>query len=347
MVVLENRVKEAKAEAVIKKGVAEVQSGNTFRFGAIYGMHAIQDRKLLWEDMGKTIAGITDPYVLMGDYNTILTNEDRVQGTLVHEFKVKDFKEFIWRNGITELKTVGRKYTWTNNHVHNKIDRILVNAAWIKIWPVMEGRVLQPGFFDHCPLSITMDYEQQSGERPFKFFNCMAQHKEFEDTVYEYWRKRGGGTIMNKVWIKLKILKNKLKQINRQEFSNTGQRIQATRIYLEGIQEQMDGSGNSIESITQEKEAKTELAKWIGIEESIMKKKSMIKWLKLGDVNTTYCHTCAKSRQATNHIGNLFNNACQLLNTAKDVEAEILKFYEQLLGTAAVQLPAVSSEVMK
>ncbi|XP_019244458.1 PREDICTED: uncharacterized protein LOC109224325 [Nicotiana attenuata] len=228
----------------------------------------------IWEKL--YIAGITDPYVLIGDYNTILTNEDRVQGTPVQEFEVKDFKEFIWRNGLTKLKTVGRKYTWTNNHVHSKIDRILVNAAWIKKWPVMEGRILQPGFSDHCPLSITMDYERQSGGRPFKFFNCMAQHKEFEDAVYECWRKRGGGTIMNKVWMKLKLLKNKLKQMNRQEFSNTGQRIQAARIKLEEIQEQMDGSGNT-----------------------------------------------------------------------KVVEAEILKFYKQLLGTAAVQLPAVSSEVMK
>ncbi|XP_070023440.1 uncharacterized protein LOC142179626 [Nicotiana tabacum] len=174
---LENRVKETKAEGIIKKifnnwrwtanysqapggriwiawdqtrvdfkgyemhqqyiigEVTERQNGNKFRFGVVYDKHTIQDRKILWEDMKKAIASATDPCVLMGDYNTILTNEDRAKGTPVQEFEVKNFKDFIWRNGLTELKTVGRKYTWTNNHVHNKIDRILVIAAWIQKWP--------------------------------------------------------------------------------------------------------------------------------------------------------------------------------------------------------------------
>ncbi|XP_016509455.1 uncharacterized protein LOC107826925 [Nicotiana tabacum] len=151
--VLENRVKETKAEGIIKKifnnwrwienysqapggriwiawdqtrvdfegyemhqqyiigEVIERQNGNKFRFGTVYGMHTVQDRKRLWEDMEKAMAGATDPCVLMGDYNTILTNKDRAQGTPVQEFEVKDFKDFIWRNGLTELKTVGRKYT--------------------------------------------------------------------------------------------------------------------------------------------------------------------------------------------------------------------------------------------
>ncbi|XP_070003116.1 uncharacterized protein [Nicotiana sylvestris] len=64
---------------------------------------------------------------------------------------------------------------------------------------------------------------------------------------------------------------------------------------------------NSTESVAQEKEAKMELVKWLEIEE---------------------------------------NSAGQLLLNANDVEAEILKFYKQLLGTATTQIPAVNTEVM-
>nr|XP_009796386.1 PREDICTED: uncharacterized protein LOC104242971 [Nicotiana sylvestris] len=301
--------------------VTEFQNGNKFNFGAIYGMHTVQDRKILWEDMEKIIAGINGPCVLMGDYNTILSSEDRMQGTPVQEFEVKYFKEFIWEAGLTELRILERKYTWTNNHVHSKIDRILVNATWIQKWP--------------------------NGNRPFKFFNCLTQHKEFEDTVYKCWTKRDGGTIMNNVWMKLKILKTKLKQMNSQDFNSTGQRIQVARAKLEGIQEQMVGPGNNTKSVAQEKETNMELVKWLEIEESIMKQKSRIKWLNLGDSNTLYFYACVKNRQATNHIGRLTNSAGQLLMNANDVETEILKFYKQLLGTTTTQIPAVNKEVMR
>ncbi|XP_075077026.1 uncharacterized protein LOC142163787 [Nicotiana tabacum] len=147
----------------------------------------------------------------MGDYNTILTSEDRVQGNGVQEFEVRDFKEFILDVGLTELRTVSRKYTWTNNHVHSKLDRILVNAEWIHKWPTMKGSILKSSFSDHCPLSITFDDNNQAGSRSFKFLNCMAQHKEFEDTVKQYWIKGSKGTAMFKVWNKLKVLKMELK----------------------------------------------------------------------------------------------------------------------------------------
>ncbi|XP_019238224.1 PREDICTED: uncharacterized protein LOC109218324 [Nicotiana attenuata] len=152
---------------------------------------------------------------------------------------------------------------------------------------------------------------------------------------------------MNKVWKKLKMLKIKLKQLNSQDFNSTGQRIQATRAKLEGIQDQMFGPGNDIDIVAQEKEAKMELAKWLEIEESIMKQKSRIKWLKLGDSNTAYFHTCVKNRQATNHIGRLTDSAGQILMNTTEVETEILKFYKQLLGTSATQLPAVNTKVMQ
>lgn len=210
-------------------------NSNKFNFGTIYGMHTIQDRKVLWDDMKRIIDGITRPYILIGDYNTILTSDDRTHGNPVQEFEVKYFKDFIWEVRLTELRTAGRKYTWTNNQIHSKIDWMLANTDWIQKWTIIEGTVLNLGFSDHCRLSITIKADQQMGTRPFKFFNCLTQHKNFENTVKKIWAKRGGGTAMYKVWKKLKMLKIKLKQPNSQNFNSTGQRIQTTRAKLEGI----------------------------------------------------------------------------------------------------------------
>ncbi|XP_075109150.1 uncharacterized protein LOC142180944 [Nicotiana tabacum] len=210
MAVLENRVKETNADSIIKnvfntwKWIAnyytapggriwvvwdqtkvDFESSTKFNFGAVYGMHTIQDRK----------------------------------GNVVQEFEVRDFKEFILDVGLAELRTVGRNYTWTNNHVHGKIDRIFVNAEWIQNWPTMEESILKPSFFDHCPLNKTLDDNNQAGSRLFKFLNFLSQYK-FEDTVKQCWIKESKGNLMFKVWNKFKLLKVELKQLHSQDFNN-------------------------------------------------------------------------------------------------------------------------------
>ncbi|XP_070026156.1 uncharacterized protein [Nicotiana sylvestris] len=56
------------------------------------------------------------------------------------------------------------------------------------------------------------------------------------------------GIAMLKVWNKLKMLKGDLKQLNNQEFSSSGHKIQVARNKLEGTQAQMTIPGNDNEA---------------------------------------------------------------------------------------------------
>nr|XP_016441106.1 PREDICTED: uncharacterized protein LOC107766773 [Nicotiana tabacum] len=270
-----------------------------------------------------------------------------VMGNPVQEGEVTDFKKFIADVGLAELKTIRRNYTWTNNHVHSRIDRILANAEWIQKWPNMEGTIMQPDFSDHCPLMVTVAKPTGRGKRPFKFFNCLADHHKFDDIVRQCWMKRSKGKPMLKVWYKLKHLKNDLKQLNNEEYNSVEPKIQAARNKLMNIQMGMASPKTDDEVIALEKETKVELVKWLEVEESIMKQKARIKWLKVGDSNTAYFHVYVKNRQARNHIGRLMDNTGKLLQSAKEVEEEILIFYKRLLGTTASTLPIVDPDVMQ
>lgn len=46
----------------------------------------------------------------MGDFNTIVSADDRINGTTVQDREVKDFKEFVQDTGLVELKTAGTEY---------------------------------------------------------------------------------------------------------------------------------------------------------------------------------------------------------------------------------------------
>ncbi|XP_075080165.1 uncharacterized protein LOC142165528 [Nicotiana tabacum] len=282
MAVLENRVKATNVDPIMKKVFSNWQwVANYDEAAGVYEMHTIQDMMILWEDLKGTMNGINGPSLIMWDFNTIMSIEDRVQG-----------------NPVQEIENSEEKFKWTNNHVHSRIDRILVNGEWIQKWLAMEGIIMNPGFLDHCPLKITIDDTKQEGRRPFKFFNYLASHQNFDEIVKQCWRK------------------------------SIGHKIQVARSKLKGIQAQMTLPRNENEAILQEKVAKFELAKWLEVEESVLKQKSRIKWLKLGDSNTTYFNAYVKYRQTSNHIGRLTNSAGQILQSAIEVEKDILSFYK-------------------
>ncbi|XP_070049132.1 uncharacterized protein [Nicotiana tomentosiformis] len=99
-----------------------------FTFTTVYGLHSLEDRRSLWGELTRLHSIQQGPWLIMGDYNAIRLGEDRPIGNPVHELEVKDFNEFIESIGLTEMKTSGRSFTWTNRHTYIKIDKALINA---------------------------------------------------------------------------------------------------------------------------------------------------------------------------------------------------------------------------
>nr|XP_009778407.1 PREDICTED: uncharacterized protein LOC104227788 [Nicotiana sylvestris] len=83
------------------------------------------------------------------------------------------------------------------------------------------------------------------------------------------------------------------------------------------------------------------------VDESIMKQKSRVQWLNLGDSNTTFYHACMKNRQARNNIGKLIDSNGDIVQNTEEVKAKILNFYRGLLGSSATQLPMINCNIMK
>lgn len=95
----------------------------------MYGLHTIADRKHLWQDLIGIESNIQSLWLIMGDFNAILQLDDRMGESAIHDIAVKDFEEFSGSIGLTVMKTMGRFYTWTNSHIHSRIDRALVNPS--------------------------------------------------------------------------------------------------------------------------------------------------------------------------------------------------------------------------
>ncbi|XP_075092211.1 uncharacterized protein LOC142172480 [Nicotiana tabacum] len=214
---------------MITRKITLIESKEEFWFSAIYGLHTIEQRRNMWEELTQLYMELKGPWIAMGDYNAIQSWKDRYNENPVMEAEIRDFNDFLENTGMTELRYVGREFTWTNSHLHSKVDRALVNDGWMMNMRQLEVVVQDPLFSDHTPLCLYFEQEQQNSPKPFKFFNNFVEHKEFEDIVKATWERNIQGPTMKRIWLKLKRLKNGLKQLHQEEYSKIHEKITLIR----------------------------------------------------------------------------------------------------------------------
>ncbi|XP_016432563.2 uncharacterized protein LOC107759196 [Nicotiana tabacum] len=317
-------------EQLIHGQVRVIAKAVMFSFSAIYGLHTVKDRLKLWDKMRQIHSIQQGPWLAMGDYNVVVHPQDRLCGTEVQDMETKDFKEYIRDTRMNELQYVGRNYTWTNNHTYSRIDRGLVNTTWMMTMPNVKVQVLEPMVSDHSPLKLEICQAQGKKNRPFKLFNCIADHPQFMQHIEEAWKDRSTNGRMQTVWNNLKGVKEAIKSLNTQHYKGVDGKIKEIRRKLQRIQEEMSSKLQNKELSDKEKELKGELEKWGKIEESIYRQKSRVQWLKLGDSNSAYFYSQMKNRNHLNEIQNLTNEVGTQLMMEEDIEAEILGYYKKI-----------------
>ena len=62
---------------------------------------------------------VSYPWLIIGDFNSILSPKDRLVGAPVTLNEIRDFEECVKDMGITEAQWKGNYYTWTNKQIGN------------------------------------------------------------------------------------------------------------------------------------------------------------------------------------------------------------------------------------
>jgi hypothetical protein len=70
------------------------------------------------------------PWIVLGDFNSILSQEDKHNGDPVSSYEVSDFRACYSDLGLSDLNYTGCHYTWSNGTIWTKIDRVLANPLW-------------------------------------------------------------------------------------------------------------------------------------------------------------------------------------------------------------------------
>ncbi|XP_021762503.1 uncharacterized protein LOC110727244 [Chenopodium quinoa] len=181
----------------------------------VYGLHSVHDRKRMWAVI-QSLGVIPIPWLCAGDFNAILDDEDKINGNPISAYETKDFQKFIGNMELVEIKSKGSYYSWSNKarngpRVYSRIDRGLINAAWLTQYRNVEAIYLAPSLSDHTPVLYEVFPSSTGKGKPFKFLNCLLSHVDFQITIEDAWRKEASGGAMLR-WNKLKTIKEKLKR---------------------------------------------------------------------------------------------------------------------------------------
>ncbi|KAL5133281.1 hypothetical protein HKD37_03G006639 [Glycine soja] len=193
----------------------------------IYVIHSIMARRSLWINLNSINANMNCPWLLIGDFNSILSPTDRFNGAEPNAYELQDFVDCYSDLGLGSINTHGPLYTWTNGRVWSKLDRALCNQAWFNSFGNSACEVMEfISISDHTPLVVTTELVVPRGNSPFKFNNAIVDHPNFLRIVADGWKQNIHGCSMFKVCKKLKALKAPLKNLFKQEFSNISNQVE-------------------------------------------------------------------------------------------------------------------------
>lgn len=303
----------------------------------IYALNKLEQRKKLWEDIKHIHNNIKDPWFLMGDFNNVFRDQDRIRGNVVHTNEYKDLTSMMEQASLFEKYTTGDHFTWTNNQrngiIYFRIYGVLGNISWQQqnmdiILSILNHRASdQP-----CPRRIN--------RTPFKFQNIMVTKMYYNDYVLQSWNESLVGNPMYVIWKKLQRLQLVIRGMCK-TFNGINQYFGVARVDLALAQSNLLMDKINFQLIDKVKECTKEVLRLSNIEERVLKQKSKVDWLRLGDGNNAYFFSSLKSKRSQTQFISLKDEEGKTLYHQVEFEQEITRYYKNLIRTAQSNLTSI------
>lgn len=155
----------------------------------VYAPCTIRGKGILWEKLIQVVRQNSSCVYVAGDFNAVRTSQERAGKSEIGQRRIEaDFNLFIAEAGLLDLQLQGRAFTWykRDGSCKSRLDRFLVNSAWLNLWPDLIQKGLPRSISDHVPI-LLMDLKRNWGPKPFKFVNAWIHHPNFSEEIGKKW----------------------------------------------------------------------------------------------------------------------------------------------------------------
>lgn len=138
----------------------------------VYASPNYARRTQLWDDLAHLADSIHLPWVILGDFNVILTDAERKGGSNNPSPRGRqDFQNMIQGCELIDAGFQGSPFTWRKGYLHQRLDRVLINMQWRLRFP--QASVLYLPYFKSAHRAILVKMNNQRSpnrhRRPFRF----------------------------------------------------------------------------------------------------------------------------------------------------------------------------------
>ncbi|XP_074278317.1 uncharacterized protein LOC141601910 [Silene latifolia] len=269
----------------------------------VYGQPKKEKRVGVWLELEHHLGLLDSHFVLVGDFNQVDDNEDKLGGSTGTIFGAQFFLEWKGRNLLSDIAFKGPKFTWCNNRkgvarVYERLDKGLASLTWSSHFPNTGILHLPIQCSDHAP--IILDTEMLSTQRRFHFKLeswCFA-YDECLDILKNEWFKRDKGSPSFKLLRKLKRIRGAFKQwtfCKRKEWTQKWTDFDE-KLSIE-LQQIFDGGDEGAYE-----NYHANLLEFNKAAMLFWKQRAKLNWLKDGDACTKYFFNCVRERHKQNQI---------------------------------------------
>ncbi|KAL3635329.1 hypothetical protein CASFOL_019876 [Castilleja foliolosa] len=226
-----------------------------------------------WENMANISSNISEPWILIGDINSILSQAEKKGGLPFASSSHHNLANDLDSLGLIDLGFSGSPYTWTNkrsgiDNIQQRLDRGVANSEWITMFPRASILHLPQVGSDHSPIVLSTAPEPKL-KTPFKFEIMWLDDFSCYDIVSDSWIKKVTGSPPFRLHTKIQNVKQDLKDWNTNHFGNCHTKTKDIQGHLSHIQLQDKTDIN----LNLEKSLLMELDTWLCRTETLWRQK--------------------------------------------------------------------------
>ncbi|KAL2223898.1 UNVERIFIED_CONTAM: putative mitochondrial protein [Sesamum indicum] len=153
----------------------------------VYAKCDMVERRDLWASLRLISVG-SSPWIVGGDFNTVLCPEERSGGAAPSGIAMSDFHDMIADCALTDAGYTGSPYTWYSRRLRQRLDRVLVTDSWMDVFSKTQVTHLELSKSDHRGLLVVAETIVTQKASSFRFQHMWITHPGFLEVVRRNWQ---------------------------------------------------------------------------------------------------------------------------------------------------------------